>query len=322
MLRAETTGDPAVLLRERRPRTTTPSLLGGARGYVSMGHDEYWTPSMRTTVERARDAGTNLAFLGANTMYWRIRLDDRPTGPRRLMTGYRHDAALDPLRDERRRPRRRPSSATRRRPSPENALTGMLYECYPVDADYVVVSPTWWGFAGTGVASRRPRSRGWSAPRPTGSTPTGARRDRCELLSHSSYSCRGVTTTSQSVYYTTPSGAGVFTAGTLRWGCALVDRCERPLGARTRDFARTVTDNLLREFAAGPVGTRHPARDNVARLRPPRSSTRSTRVEPARRCRISHHGSHGAATGTRRGRSRAAVVACLASLARVHRRLR
>ena len=29
-----------------------------------------------------RDAGTNLAFLGANTMYWRIRLADRATGPR------------------------------------------------------------------------------------------------------------------------------------------------------------------------------------------------------------------------------------------------
>ena len=53
-------------------------LLAGALGYVSMGHDEYWTPSMRTTVETARDAGTNLAFLGANTMYWRVRLGDRP----------------------------------------------------------------------------------------------------------------------------------------------------------------------------------------------------------------------------------------------------
>ena len=47
-----------------------------------MGHDEYWTPAMRREVTRARDAGTNLAFLGANTMYWRVRLEDRPTGRR------------------------------------------------------------------------------------------------------------------------------------------------------------------------------------------------------------------------------------------------
>ena len=69
------------------------------------------------------------------------------------MTGYRDDAAQDPLRDE------RPAEATARfrdAPSarPENELTGMLYECYPVDADYRIATPGWWGFAGTGVRRR------------------------------------------------------------------------------------------------------------------------------------------------------------------------
>jgi N,N-dimethylformamidase beta subunit-like, C-terminal len=236
-------------------------LLSGALGYVSTGHDEYWTPSMRAAVESARDAGTNLAFLGANTAYWRIRLDARPTGPRRLQTGYRHDALADPLRDE------SPDEATSRfrdapAPRPESSLTGMLYECYPVDADYVVVSPQWWGFRGTGVR------RGSAIPGLVGGESDRVYPDRAtprplQLLSHTAFSCRGVTTTTQSVYYTVPSGAGIFTAGTLRWGCALVDLCDRPLGTVTRDFARRVTDNLLHEFAAGPVGTRHPARDNV-----------------------------------------------------------
>ena len=84
-----------------------------------------------------------------------------------------------------------------------------------------------------------------------------------QVLAHSPYSCRGVPTSTQSVYYTSRSGAGVFNAGTLRWGCAIVDRCERPLGAATAEFARTVTDTLVEEFARGPVGARHPARDNV-----------------------------------------------------------
>ena len=52
-------------------------------------------------------------------------------------------------------------------------------------------------------------------------------------------------TTSQSLYYTTPSGAGVFNAGTLRWGCALADLCDRP-GRADRDFTRRVTDNFPR----------------------------------------------------------------------------
>ena len=71
-----------------------------------------------------------------------------------------------------------------------------------------------------------------------------------------------MTTTSQSVYYTTPSGAAVFTAGTLRWGCALVDRATAP-GRRHPGVRTPVTDNVAR-FAAGPVGLRHPAKDNVA----------------------------------------------------------
>ena len=85
-----------------------------------------------------------------------------------------------------------------------------------------------------------------------------------QVLSHSTFDCRGAGTSTQSVYYTTPSGAGVFTAGTLRWGCALVDRCERPLGRATRRFAQRVTANVIRAFARGPVGLRHPATDNVA----------------------------------------------------------
>jgi hypothetical protein len=261
VLQAERTGEPLSYFANVDLHDDH-DLLAGALGYVSTGHDEYWTPSMRTTVETARDAGTNLAFLGANTAYWRIRLDERETGPRRLMTGYRHDAAQDPLRDE------RPAEATslfRAAPAaePENALTGMLYECYPVDADYVVVSPKWWGFAGTGVRA------GTAIPGLVGGEsdrvyPDGFAPRPLQLLSHTSFSCRGVTTTSQSVYYTAPSGAGVFTAGTLRWGCALVDLCDRRLGPRTRDFARQVTDNLIHGFAAGPVGRRHPAHDNVA----------------------------------------------------------
>ena len=236
--------------------------LAGARGYMSMGHDEYWTPDMRKRVMDARDAGTNLAFLGANTMYWRVRLDDRRTGPMRLLTGYRDDAYADPRRETH---PREATSRFRDAPAamPENDLVGMLYECYPVDAPYRVVSPGWWGFRGTGArhGTEIPGLVGGESDRvyPDARTPRPL-----QILSHVSFSCRGVTTTSQSVYYTTRSGAGVFTAGTLRWGCALVDSCDRPLGRRTRDFARQVTDNLLREYARGPVGERHPARDNVA----------------------------------------------------------
>jgi hypothetical protein len=43
---------------------------------VVAGHDEYWTKSMRDGWDAARDAGVNLAFMGANAAYWQVRLED------------------------------------------------------------------------------------------------------------------------------------------------------------------------------------------------------------------------------------------------------
>lgn len=57
------------------------------RGLVFPGHDEYWSTQMRRTVERARDHGTSLVFLSANTMYWQVELGPSPSGvPDRLLT--------------------------------------------------------------------------------------------------------------------------------------------------------------------------------------------------------------------------------------------
>ncbi len=53
-----------------------PNELLRHRLVMTAGHDEYWTASMRTAFERARDAGVNLAFMGANTAYWQMRYDD------------------------------------------------------------------------------------------------------------------------------------------------------------------------------------------------------------------------------------------------------
>lgn len=57
------------------------------RGLVFPGHDEYWSVPMRRTVEAARDGGTSLVFLSANTMYWQVSLSPSPSGvPDRLLT--------------------------------------------------------------------------------------------------------------------------------------------------------------------------------------------------------------------------------------------
>jgi hypothetical protein len=268
---AEATGVPLAYLTNLDLHAR-PRVLDGARGYVSTGHDEYWTPRMRRTVERARARGTNLAFLAANTMYWRIRLERSGTGPVRRMVGYRSDAALDPAHH------RAPARVTARfrdapAPRPEHRLVGMLYECYPAYADYRVVTPGWWGFAGTGVrrGTTFPDLVGDEADRvyPVPGTPRPL-----QVLSHDEYSCGGVPTSAQSTYYTHRSGAGVVSVGTLRWTCTLTRSCfGTPMPDRTVTFVRKVTRTIVREFARGPVGDRHPARDNVARFALPTVNT-------------------------------------------------
>ncbi len=179
---------------------------------------------MRRRVAEARAHGTNLAFFGANTEYWRIRLQDKATGRNRLQVGYRSDAALDPV------ARRHPRLTTARWrdrpfPLPENTLTGMQYECFPVDTAFRVASASWWGFRGTGVRNGTafPHLVGVEADRvyPIRSTPRPL-----QIVANSRYSCRGVATSSQAVYVTVRSGAAIFNAGTLRWSCAMSGRCD------------------------------------------------------------------------------------------------
>jgi hypothetical protein len=72
-------------------------------------------------------------------------------------------------------------------------------------------------------------------------------------------------------YCTVASGAGVFASGTMRWVCTMRGpHCGHGLTRAAERFVDRATQNLLRAFAAGPAGRSHPARDNVAQVRPPR----------------------------------------------------
>ena len=66
-----------------------------------------------------------------------------------------------------------------------------MYECYPVDAAFVVESPTWWGFDGTGVR-RGDRFEGLVGPEADRVYLNRSTPRPMEVLSHSPYSCRGV----------------------------------------------------------------------------------------------------------------------------------
>ncbi|MFN8097979.1 MAG: DUF6605 domain-containing protein [Dermatophilaceae bacterium] len=247
---------------------TDAPVLRGARGVLSLGHDEYWSPAMRHTVEAARDAGTNLAFLGANAVYWRVRFDAR----HRVMTGTK-DAGLDPGK----------GAATtvmwraRPDPRPENSLTGMLYECFPAAGPLVVTDPDFFLFTGTGAkaGSSYPGLIGTEIDRvyPLAGTPP-----TLHIAAHSPVACadRG-RTYADLTYYTAPSGAGVVAMGSMLFTRALRGADPRfGITAATSDFARGVLGNLVGAMNVGPMAGHFPAVGNIAEFAPPATTSTGT----------------------------------------------
>ena len=145
-----------------------------------------------------------------------------------------------------------------------------------------MVSPGWWGFRGTGFG-RGERVPGLVGPEADRVYPDRTLPRPLQILAHTPYSCRGTMTSAQSVYYSTPSGAGVFTAGTLRWGCALVDRCDRPLGPVTQRFVRIVTGNLVTGLRHGSDGCRRAGSRQRHGLRPAGGQLRVRELRHVRR---------------------------------------
>jgi hypothetical protein len=241
---------------------THPELFRGAAGIVADGHDEYYSLQMRASLAAARDSGTNLAFLGANAIYRHIRWAASPLGADREIICYK-EAPTDPMYSI------DPTQTTQNwrdgpDPRPENALTGALYQCNPVNAPYVVYDPGNWIFAGTGVTAGS-SFPGLVYPEYDRVVDIVTTPHPIEILSHSPLTCSGHTGYQESAYYTVASGAGVFDAGTMQWVCALGTQCYpvtvTPAG---QAFVRAATLNLLTAFARGPVGKIHPATDNTA----------------------------------------------------------
>jgi hypothetical protein len=242
-----------------------PHLLDGASALVSMGHDEYWTPAERANVTAARDAGVNLAFLGANAVFRRTRLAASPVGDARQIVCYKTDYTQDPMYGK---DNAQVTSDWREQPAadPESSLIGTIYEGYPADAPLVVSSPKSWVFKGTGVAA------GDSFPHLVGIeydrvNPAYPLQRPIEVLSHSPLTCGGAASYGDSAYYAHAGGAGVFNSGTMRWVEAIYGDQPHGIGGKTPDFVRQVTTNILRAFADGPAAAKHPAHDNLDAIR-------------------------------------------------------
>ncbi|HEY6798159.1 MAG TPA: N,N-dimethylformamidase beta subunit family domain-containing protein [Kineosporiaceae bacterium] len=242
-----------------------PEVLQGATGVALLGHSEYWSRPMRAALTAARDRGANLAFLGANDIYRRVRLQASGNGPARLMTNYK-DGAADPVTTQ-------DTTADwphGPHPEPEQPLTGVEYRCARTRADLVIVEPDGWLFRGLGVSAgqRLPGMVGSETDRVVPGLPTSR---PLQIMAHSPTSCYGYLEWSDLVWYSAPSGAGVFAAGTLDWSRGLVSS-----DAITRSVVVRVTERVFLAIAQPRAGRAIPAVDNVNRFYGPPGVARAT----------------------------------------------
>jgi hypothetical protein len=254
-----------------------PHLLDGARAVVTLGHDEYWSTAMRQHTTAARDRGVNLAFLGGNEIYRHIRFEPTVIGPDRLEVGYKSftndpDHLTDPLEAT---PEWRSPPFQR----PESVLLGNYYQCNPVHGDLVAADDSNWLLNGiVHNGQRLPGLVGNEYERVNLGVPTPR---PIEALFHSPVTCHGHPDFSDTSYYTTPSGAAVFSAGTQYWICALDPQCPHDGGNSAANAAiGAITLRLLRAYAAGPTGRTHPAMDNLADLHIPGAAPNPTPTLP------------------------------------------
>ncbi|MBC2638256.1 hypothetical protein H5400_04985 [Rhodococcus wratislaviensis] len=256
-----------------------PHLLDGAAAVITLGHDEYWSANMRNNVTAARDQGVNLAFLGGNEMYRHIRFEDSPVGANRVEVDYKSF-------DEDPASRTHPLDATQEwrsspNPRPESVILGNYYQCNPVTADMVVSDAKNWLLDGI-VADRQklPGMVGNEYAQIDLDVPTPR---PIEALFHSPLTCQGKTGFADASYYTTPSGAAVFSTGTQWWICGLDPGCTKP-GTAAPEVVRiisAITTRLLDAYAAGPAGATHPAVDNLVRVGIPGATPLTAPILPA-----------------------------------------
>ena len=202
---------------------TDGARLRSVKGFLSVGHDEYWSKEMVDAATSARDAGVHLGFFGSNTAYWQIRFEASAAGvANRVIVGYK-DAKADPVKDSTATVLWRDPPANR----PEQGLVGVQYTAHlkneGAGAVYVVQNSAHWVWEGTGFAdgSRVYGILGYETDRLMSEYPVPA------ILSYTILSRSPVVDTTgrkdyaNSSIYQAPSGAWVFATGSNHWSYGL-----------------------------------------------------------------------------------------------------
>jgi hypothetical protein len=227
-----------------------PERLQDVRGFMSTGHDEYWSGAMFDGIEAARNAGVNLAFFGANAAWWQVRMQPSTGGvPNRVMVIYK-DYNLDPEPNPLKK-----TVLFRTIGRPAQRLLGIQYldwNTWGMNTAFVVQDTSHWIYNGSGFSTGDvipgiigyeidARLPDYLLPDSVGYT----------VLGHSPYTgLINGNVNADTVIYETSRGSQVFSSGSICWSWGL---------NRTgyiNPGIRAMTKNLLDRFVGpAPVPT-------------------------------------------------------------------
>ncbi len=239
-----------------------PNLLLSHKAFLSVGHDEYWSWQMRDNVERARDAGVNLAFFSGNTSYWQVRYENSVVNnvPGRTMVGYKTSWAQDPITPDYLKTNNFRLAPVNR---PETAMIGVMYVTNAAPP-LMIEDASHWAFTGTGLKNgdrllnaNGTSFLGYEVDAVGPGSPANLRR-----LAHSPATPANANFSDMTIYRAA-SGATVFSTGSINWSTVVpqVQQITRNVLARMTTGAFTdappVRPSLPAPFTArdiGPVG--------------------------------------------------------------------
>jgi hypothetical protein len=185
-----------------------PEIYDRANTMVLLSHTEYWSAAMRRTVDAGVARGKNLASLGANQVYWRIKPQASPlTGADREFEIFR-TGDTGRFRDA-------PD------PHPEQSLLGAMYGCMHMDGTGTPNDTwLWQGVARTPIAHLGQGEVDKVIPDfpiPAGvQILTTIPLDACNFTG---------AVKADIVAHIHPSGGRIFNAGTHSWNCMLNGAC-------------------------------------------------------------------------------------------------
>jgi hypothetical protein len=230
---------------------TNVNPLTNHKGFLSVGHDEYWSKAMRDHVRSAINAGVSVGFFGGDEIGYQIRFEANAAGqPDRVEVGYKNFATslVAPGPDPMFNVNNQLVTAGWGDPPvnlPSNAVSGMV-PGGAAGGDYVVRNASSWVYAGTGLVdgSVVPSIVGYEFDQVSnnGFSPPGL-----TILSQSPMG----STSANSTIYTAASGAIVFNAGTIDWSSTLDPSgygCGR---ACLSPALQQATANILNAFVSG-----------------------------------------------------------------------